>query len=178
MKKSSVMSGVVGLAALAVCAAEAPPLFPFLISYDAPDNAVNMSHLLDAPAGRHGFVRVQDGRFVTDKGPIRFHATNLTGPANFPTHAQADELADRIARFGINCVRMHYFDAEYGNFMTPAETGIFGKGGGLPGAFSADPTKPFQLNPDAIDRQDYLIAALKKRGIYVNMNLHVARFPK
>ena len=178
MKKSSVMSGVVGLAALAVCAAEAPPLFPFLISYDAPDNAVNMSHLLDAPAGRHGFVRVQDGRFVTDKGPIRFHATNLTGPANFPTHAQADELADRLARFGINCVRMHYFDAEYGNFMTPAETGIFGKGGGLPGAFSADPTKPFQLNPDAIDRQDYLIEALKKRGIYVNMNLHVARFPK
>jgi len=163
---------------LAVGAAETPaPLFPFLISYDSPDNAVSMAHLLDAPAGKHGFVRVQDGHFVTDKGRIRFHATNLTGPANFPTHAQADETADRLARFGINCVRLHYFDAEYGNFMTPAETGIFGKGG-LPGAFGADPTKPFRLDPEAVDRQDYLIAALKKRGIYVNMNLHVARFPK
>ena len=47
-----------------------------------------------------------------------------------------------------------------------------------PGAFGADPAKPFHLDPDAVDRQDYLIAALKKRGIYVNINLHVARFPK
>ncbi|HPB11850.1 MAG TPA: hypothetical protein PLT74_11355 [Kiritimatiellia bacterium] len=178
-KRSSVIGGMLGMVALAVCAEEASsPLFPFLISYDAPDNAVSMAHLLDAPAGKHGFVRVQDGRFVTDKGRIRFHATNLTGPANFPTHAQADETADRLARFGINCVRLHYFDAEYGNFMTAAETGIFGKGGGLPGAFGADPAKPFRLDPEAVDRQDYLIAALKKRGIYVNMNLHVARFPK
>ncbi|HPO37387.1 MAG TPA: hypothetical protein PL176_05235, partial [Kiritimatiellia bacterium] len=118
-KRSSVIGGMLGMVALAVCAEEASsPLFPFLISYDAPDNAVSMAHLLDAPAGKHGFVRVQDGRFVTDKGRIRFHATNLTGPANFPTHAQADETADRLARFGINCVRLHYFDAEYGNFMT------------------------------------------------------------
>ena len=98
--------GVIGLIGISSFAAEAfPPLFPFLISYDAPDNAVSMAHLLDAPAGKHGFVRVQDGRFVTDKGRIRFHATNLTGPANFPTHAQADETADRLARFGINILR-------------------------------------------------------------------------
>lgn len=171
--------GLIGLIGLTAYGAEDfPPLFPFLISYDAPDNAVSMAHLLDAPAGKHGFVRVKDGHFVTDQGRIRFHATNLTGPANFPTHAQADETAERLARFGINCVRLHYFDAEYGNFMTGAETGIFGKGGGLPGAFGADPAKPFLLDPEAVDRQDYLIAALKRRGIYVNMNLHVARFPK
>lgn len=166
---------------LAVCAgadaAETVPLFPFLISYDAPDNAVSMAHLLDAPAGKHGFVRVEGEHFVTDKGRIKFHATNLTGPANFPTHAQSDQTAERLARFGINCVRLHYFDAEYGNFMTPAETGIFGKGG-LPGAFAADPTKPFRIAPEPMERMDYLIAALKKRGIYVNINLHVARFPK
>ncbi len=155
-----------------------PPLFPFLISYNSPDNAVSMAHLLDAPAGKHGFVRVADGHFVTDQGRIRFNATNLTGPANFPTHAQADETATRLARLGINCVRLHYFDAEYGNFMTEKETGIFGKGNGLPNAFSADPSHPFVFDPEAVDRQDYLIAALKKRGIYINMNLHVARFPK
>jgi hypothetical protein len=91
------------------------PLFPFVISYDAQDNASSMAHLLDAPAGKHGFVRVENGRFVNDAGPVRLHATNLTGPANFPTHEQADKLAARLARFGINCVRLHYFDAEYGN---------------------------------------------------------------
>jgi len=42
------------------------PLFPFLISYDGPDNASSVAHLLDAPAGKHGFVRVEDGR-VTEE---------------------------------------------------------------------------------------------------------------
>ena len=76
------------LAPLSV-AEELPPLFPFLISYDAPDNASSVAHMLDAPAGKHGFIRVKDGRFVNDGGPVRLHATNLTGPANFPTHEQA-----------------------------------------------------------------------------------------
>lgn len=171
--------GLVVLVAATVCGEEAfPPLFPFVVSYDGPDNASSVAHLLDAPAGRHGFVRVQDNRFVTDQGRVRFNATNLTGPANFPTHAQSDKLAARLARFGINCVRMHYFDAEYGNFMIEKETGIYGKGGALPGAFAADPIVLFDLDPEQVDRQDYLIAALKRRGIYVNMNLHVARFAK
>ena len=180
--KTAIRGGLIcvaGLIAGLAAGAEFPPLFPFLISYDAPDNASSMAHLLDAPAGKHGFTRVEDGHFVNDAGRLRLHATNLTGPANFPTHAQSDKLADRLARFGINCVRLHYFDAEYGNFMTPKETGIFGRDDKLPGAFSADPAAPMPpLAPEPVDRQDYLIAALKKRGIYVNMNLHVARFPK
>ncbi len=159
-------------------AEELAPLFPFVISYDALDNASSMAHLLDAPAGKHGFIRVKDGRFVNDSGPVRLHATNLTGPANFPTHEQADKLAARLARFGINCVRLHYFDAEYGNFMTEKETGIFGKGWSLPDAFKADPAVPIPFAREQVDRQDYLIAALKRCGIYVNINLHVARFPK
>lgn len=170
---------VLGMIASLAAGAEQQPLFPFLISYDAPDNAANMSHLVDAPAGRHGFTRVENGRFVNDAGRLRLHATNLTGPANFPTHSQADKLAARLARFGINCVRLHYFDAEYGNFMTPKEAGIFGTNDKLPAAFSADPAAPMPaFAPEAVDRQDYLIAALKKHGVYVNINLHVARFPK
>ena len=81
------------VAAAAGWAEKVPPMFPFVISYDAPDNASSMAHLLDAPAGTHGFVRVEDGRFATDAGPLRFHATNLTGPANFPAHEVAEKLA-------------------------------------------------------------------------------------
>lgn len=44
------------------------PLFPFLISYDEPDNASSMAHLLDAPAGKQGFIRVENGRFFNDAG--------------------------------------------------------------------------------------------------------------
>lgn len=157
---------------------ELAPLFPFLISYDGPDNASSMAHLLDTPAGKHGFIRVENGHFADNKGPVRLHATNLTGPANFPTHEATDKLAVRLARFGINCVRLHYFDAQYENFVTRKETGIFGNSDTLPKAFSADPTVPHLFAPEQAERQDYLIAALKKRGIYVNINIHVARFPK
>jgi len=170
--------GLLGFALSAGAADEGSPLFPFLISYDAPDNASSMAHLLDAPAGRHGFVRAEGGHFVNDAGRVRLHATNFTGPANFPTHKQADKVAARLARFGINCVRLHYFDAQYGNFMIQDETGIFGNATNLPKAFAADPSVFTPLDPAMVDRQDYLIAALKKRGIYVNINLHIARFPK
>jgi hypothetical protein len=140
-------------------------MFPFVISYDAPDNASSMAHLLDAPAGKHGFVRVEDGRFVTDAGPIRFHATNITGPANFPTRAVADKLAGRLARLGINCVRLHFMDTWYVNFM-PQPTQ----------ALLADDTKTQRnLDPKQLDKLDYMVAAFKKRGIYVNINLHVGR---
>ncbi len=176
MKRLLGLAGVFGV--FACGAEELAPLFPFLISYDAPDNVTSMAHLLDAPAGKHGFVRVENGHFVNDKGRVKLHATNLTGPANFPTREQADQVSARLARFGINCVRLHYFDAEYGNFMTAKETGIFGKGGSLPDAFAADPAVSVPFAQEQVDRQDYLIAALKRRGIYVDMNLHVARFPK
>lgn len=146
-------------------AEEFPPLFPFLISYDAPDNAASMAHLLDAPAGRHGFIRVENGRFVNDAGPVRLNATNLTGPANFPTHEQADRVAARLARFGINCVRLHYMDAPYKNFIQSAK----------PCITADDPATQRNLDPGQVDKLDYLIAALKKRGIYVDVNLHVAR---
>ncbi len=38
-----------------------------------------------------------------------------------------------------------------------------------------DPTTRRNLDPAMLDRLDYMIAAFKKRGIYVNVNLHVAR---
>ena len=64
-------------------------MFPFSISYEPLAGVADMSHLLDAPAGRYGRVRVADGHFVTDKGRIRFNAVNLTGPANFPSHCSS-----------------------------------------------------------------------------------------
>ena len=146
--------------------ADGAALFPFQLSHNAPDNVTNFKHLLDAPAGKHGFIYVKNGRFVTKKGTIRFNGTNLTGSANFPSAKDADKLADRLAGLGINCVRIHYIDADYGNFLQEPEQGLI-----------ASNTKT-QCNFDArqLDKLDYLIAELKKRGIYVNINLHVARW--
>ena len=140
-------------------------MFPFVPSYDSPANVVDMSHLLSAPAGKDGRIRVQDGHFVNDRGRVRLHATNLTGPSNFPTHEEAERLAARLARFGINCVRLHYFDADYGNFMQSVERGII----------ADDFRTRRRLDAERRDRQDYLVAQFKRRGIYVDVNLHVAR---
>jgi len=105
----TVLTAVVSVVSIAAGAALATDdgMFPFVVSYDAPDNVVNMSHLLDAPAGKNGRIRVKDGHFADDKGRVRLHATNLTGPANFPSHEEAERLAARLARFGVNCVRLH-----------------------------------------------------------------------
>ena len=143
---------------LACCPAfaAASELFPFVISFDAPKNAANISSWLDAPAGKHGFVRVEGDQFVTDKGRIKFWGTNTCFAANFLPHELADRMADRMARFGINCVRLHHMDMR----------DIFPERG--------EKTR-MALDPAQLDKLDYYVAALKKRGIYVNLNLHVSR---
>lgn len=136
-------------------------LFMFIINpWDvAPDNITNVSHWLDRPAGRDGFIRAEGGRFVTPAGdPIRFLGVNLSYGANFPTHQQAHRLAERLARFGINLVRFHHMD------RYEAPEGIWRAG-----------VYPREIDPVMLDQLDYFVAKLKEQGIYSNFNLKVAR---
>ena len=152
---SARLAFVVLLLGALACEARSAELFPFVISYDAPDNATNVSSWLHRPAGKHGFVRSGDGRLATDAGPIRFWATNFCFAACFPAHDVAERVAARLARLGINCVRMHHMDSRH----------IWGD--------SPDKTT---IDPKMLERLDYLIAQLKRHGVYVNLNLHVSRW--
>jgi hypothetical protein len=135
-----------------------PDFFPFSVSHDPQTPGVlSARDLLPAPAGKDGFVTVRDGHFYIGDKRIRFWGVNLCFAANFPEHQAADRLAERLANFGVNCVRFHHMDS------APFPRGIF-----------AD-EKLETLSPEALDRLDYLVAALKKRGIYSNLNLHVSR---
>ena len=152
---SAVRFPAIALVLLVISDAQAEePLFPFVVSYDAPENATNVSGWLDRPAGGHGFVRVEDGRLVTDAGPIRFWATNFCFDACFPEHEQAERAAARLARLGINCVRMHHMDSR----------SIWG-----------DSPNKLTIDPKQLDRLDYLIHQLKQHGVYTDINLHVSR---
>ena len=114
----------------------------------------------ERPAGRHGFMRAEGGSFVfADGTPARFWGTNFNGGACFPEHAYAEKLAVRLAKIGINLVRFHQLDAEWN---TP---NIFQltKGPWL------ETTRA--LCPESLDRLDYLIACLKREGIYVYLDL-------
>jgi hypothetical protein len=66
--------------------------------------------------------------------------------------------ANSLARFGVNCVRLHFLDL-------PAPRGII------------DGTKDDSRSLDAqqLDRLDFLVSELKSRGIYVDLNLNVGR---
>lgn len=171
MSEKVLFGTVVSLVGLSVGAAfsagtaAASERFPFVVSYGGEENASSVAHLLDAPAGKHGFVRVEGNEFVTDAGPIRFNGTNLTGPANFPEHDVADRLAARFARLGVNCVRLHFMDTWYKNFMDTRRQCIL----------DDDAKTQRKLSPTQLDKLDYLIAAFKRNGVYVNLNLHVGR---
>lgn len=135
-------------------------MFPFPMGGDTPNVGVaDVSFLNDKPAGANGRIRVQDGHFVDGNGKrIRILATNLTFNEAFPSHEKADALAARFASLGFNAVRLHHIDKH------SAPAGIWKKG-----------PKLDTLDPDQLDRIHYLVAALKKQGIYTDFNLHVSR---
>ncbi len=115
-----------------------------------PGSAMDFSFLNDAPAGKHGFVTVKGERFVFEESgdEIRFHGGNLTFESCYPTHEEADVLAERLSRIGYNAVRLHHFDLH------------------LPESKEV---------PDALDRLEYLVAACKKNGIYISLDLYTLR---
>lgn len=95
--------------------------------------------------------------FLTDNGQrIRLWGVNLSFEANFPTHQDAERIAERMAVFGVNAVRCHHMDT------APWPRGILAPDGK-------------DLHPEALDRLDYFIDQLAKHGIYTDMNLHVGR---
>ncbi|MBE6403698.1 MAG: hypothetical protein E7039_08265 [Lentisphaerae bacterium] len=118
----------------------------------------------EVPAGKHGFLKSDKDKFVFEDGePVRFWGVLLNSAACFPTHDNADMVARRMAKFGINMVRLHQFDAVW---STP-NIFQFSKG------TLHNTTR--KLDPESLDRMDYLISVLKKEGIYVYMDLMVYR---
>lgn len=124
----------------------------------APGSALDFSAVagVDAPAGKHGRVVVRNGRFefMDRPGPVRFYGVNFCFSANFLTREQCDAIAPRLARLGFNAVRLHHFDRD------------------LVKKSAAD---SHTIDPEALDRLDYLIASLKKAGIYVTLDLFTIR---
>lgn len=128
---------------------------------DSSQTILDLSWLNHKPAGKFGFVDVGlDGHFYVGQERIKFLGVNFTAASCFPTKDQAEKIAKRLAKFGINIVRLHFLDNMWG-------FSIFG----YPGSYTNTRT----FNQDALDRLDYFIAKLKENGIYVNINLLVGR---
>jgi hypothetical protein len=143
---------------------ESLALKPFEMNHRATVSSVaDVSFLLDAPAGKDGFIRVQDGHLVKPNGErIRFWGVHLTdwskGSVLLPPKKDTAMWADTLARFGVNMVRLHFIDLNAPRGLVDA---------------TRDDSRHFDA--EQLDRLDFLVAELKKRGIYVNLNLNVGR---
>lgn len=168
-----------------------PPLADFPIDHFAsPTSPADVRFLLDAPAGKHGFIGVSGGHLATADGTrVRFWGVNLagwtTGSALLPPHHDAEVYASTLARLGINCVRFQFLDLP--NTQRS-------RAGGAPAtqrphAVGGEPQRPAGLldgsrddtrsmDPEQLDRLDYLVYQLKQNGIYVDFNLNVGRVYK
>lgn len=127
-----------------------PYLDPGVTAYD-------LSFLLDAPAGKHGFLTVnKSGHFeFTDGTHARFWGVAIQNHIVSPPKEYAESFAANLAKNGCNIVRMHIFDYYIKSALQEEQDGNL-----------TDKSKKL------LDNFDYLIYCLKQRGIYVYMDLN------
>jgi len=144
----------------------APGMVPFALDHRRAAEShspVDVSFLLDAPAGKHGFIQISNGHLATGDGQrIRLWGVNITdwskGSRQIPSREDAPLWAATLARFGVNCVRFQFLDLE-------APRGLIAAG--------REDTR--NLDQEQFDREDFFISELEKRGIYIDFNLLVGR---
>lgn len=109
---------------------------------------IDQSGSLGAPAGKHGFMKTVDGRWVFDDGsPVRLVATMQGTPRDKKESAY---MARWLAKYGFNLVRI-------GHLVTGPEENS---------AVDWKRLDSGHLNPAVMDQLDYFIAELAKHGIY------------
>lgn len=119
---------------------------------------IDLSFLNHKPAGKYGFLKVKGENFVFDGNKkIKFFGVNLSGEQCFPEKEDAEILAKRLAKMGINLVRIHHLNVKWSPkrlFFTDEK-----------GRLQSDPTNWLKL--------DYLFYCLKEEGIYIQLDLLV-----
>lgn len=120
-------------------------------------SSLNLSEL---PAGKHGKLIVRNGKFSFENNILqsqRFYGANLCFSANFPQKQDSERLARQLSKIGYNAVRLHHFDKMLCDENDPDRT---------------------KLNPEMLDKLDYLVKCLKDQGIYITIDLYTIReFP-
>ncbi|MBS1371532.1 MAG: hypothetical protein HPZ91_16435 [Lentisphaeria bacterium] len=119
---------------------------------------LDFSGMLDAPAGKYGWITTdRAGHFTAEKAQgkrFRFFGPNFCFSAQYLDKADAEKLADEMARLGFTSVRFHHYD----NALSDPK--------------GNDST---ELLPEKLDRLDYLFYCLKERGIYITLDLYCSR---
>lgn len=126
-----------------------------------PGSALDWQDRFAPAAGSKGWLSVNaSGKFVFPNAPttpVKFYGANLAHWANIPSHDESIRLADNLARLGYNAIRLHHLD------WVLTET------------TAANSTT---IDPIRMERCNFLIGELKKRGMYISIDLHSLRRPR
>lgn len=132
-----------------------PPVNPLSGDFD-------LSPLNGGPVGSEERRLVaRDGYFYRGAERVRLFGVNICTDAAFPRPELAPGIARQLAAMGINAVRFHHLDADWG------QRNFFGLRSRRAGTR--------RLDPESLARLDALVAALQAEGIYINHNLLVSR---
>ncbi len=115
----------------------------------SPGSVIGVEDWLDKPAGKHGWLRMDGGRFVFEDGtPVKFVGTNIQFDDMACPEEDADRWNSKWAKHGVNLVRLHKFINH-----------------GWAGVLSEDHMVP---DPEKIRLFDYYHASAGKCGIYTS----------
>ncbi len=117
------------------------------------ESVIGMNNWLDAPAGKHGWVEMQEDILIYNGKPLKVWGLNNAFANTAPEKEIADKRANLYAKYGVNCVRLHKII----------------DGVGWAGIQSQDSAAEF--DKEGLDRLDYYVAKLKEKGIFVKMSV-------
>jgi hypothetical protein len=144
MKKALFYFLLFSIGLKAFCQNETKDWFVFQPKTDYSNSRTNMKAWLDAPAGKHGFLKMNDDDLAFEDGtPVKFWGVNIASNRPFVEAAEGEKWTDFMAAYGINAVRFH-------KFTWDATDGIHST----------------QLTDDKWKNFDYFCSQLKNKGIY------------
>ena len=133
---------------------------PWIMPWNDAASGVTDLSAYNLPIGTERVAVDAAGHFVANGQRIRFLGVNFGGDSPFMPTNNAEGVAARLAKFGINNVRFHHMDASWAY------------GGGL---ISYTSTSSTNINASQLERVHYLVSRLKAHGIYSDINLLVGR---
>lgn len=133
---------------------------PFILPWnDSLPGATDFS-TLNRPITTNRVIADANGHFTVGGERIRFLGVNFASDSPFAPTNNADAMAARLAKFGVNNVRFHHMDAAW------AYRG---------GLLSYTSTSSTNINATQLERVHYMVSRLKAHGIYSDINLLVGR---
>ena len=133
-------------------------LTALLLSQTLPRSATDLAYLNKAAAGANGPLTNKSGALCesTTGRRVKIYGLKLAPNQIFIEHAAADKLADDLSKSGYNAVWLSGFD-----LPDRGALGIWERKGSVYGKFDAG----------QMDKLDYLLSALKTKGIYYGFTL-------